>query len=86
MTEPSDAMIYPGEQLMTELRTLLLSRSTISRLIWLCEKEVDRLRVFARNHSDDPNSEDDVSDAENDATFWKVVVMALRSAREKPKP
>ena len=71
---------------MTELRTVRLGRDTISRLIWLCEKEVVRLQVFAHDHSDDPNSEDDVSDAENDATFWKVVVMALRGAREKAKP
>ena len=42
--------------------------------------------VAVTRHSDDPNSEDDVSDAENDATFWKVVVMALRGAREKAKP
>ena len=71
---------------MTAPHTVMLSRSTISRLIWLCEKEVVRLRVFAHDHSDDPNSEDDVSDAENDATFWKFVVMALRGAREKAKP
>ena len=71
---------------MTELRTVRLGRDTISRLIWLCEKEVVRLQAFARDHYGDPDSEDDVSDAENDATFWKSVVMALRGAREKAKP
>jgi len=62
--------------------TLTLSKMALSRLTWLCDARVHSLRKFAAEHANDPDAENDVSDADNDATYYAGLAAMLRNARD----
>src|SRR5712675_282435 len=62
--------------------TVSFSHHSLSRLIWLCEEEAKRLQKFAEEHASDPDSEDDVADADNDGTYWRLLATMLREKRD----
>jgi hypothetical protein len=62
-------------------RTIRLGLPALSRLAWLCDREVRRLQKFSDENASDPESEDDVAEADNDRTFWAGIAGMLRECR-----
>ncbi len=63
-------------------RTVKLELPVMSRLAWLCDREVHRLKKFSDEHAADIESEDDVAEADNDLTFWVGIAKILRECRD----
>ncbi len=63
-------------------RTIRLGLPALSRIVWLCDREVHRLQKFSDQHAGDPESENDVADADNDRTFWSGIAQMLRECRD----
>lgn len=55
-----------------------LSPDELSRLSWLCDARVAKLREWAAIYSDDP----DCCAAADDATYFAALAVRLRAARD----